>query len=372
MKKKKKRADGRYLAQILIGYNPNGKPKYKNIYAYSIAELTKKELEARELIQKGVFLADKSTTFGQYAQKWLDTIKLQLSANSIKMYEAAVNAHLKKMGFFNARLLDIRGITVRNALTVLADRRRTYQIVTMTAKRILRQAFIDGYTLTDISAQIDNVPYKAQEKRSLMEYEREALEKAELNDQDLFFLRLMLNCGLRKGEALAVFPADIDLKSRRLHISKTVIFLSNSRGEIKHSPKTDAGNRQIPIPAKLLPFFKKMKDGGKEPFQPIIQNPRTGGVVNYRNASNMWKRILEAASKKSEINISLTMHLLRHTYATDLYNAGVPIKTAQYWMGHSNLQVLLGVYTHPDGQGQDEAATAYEKRVGLGNEASEN
>ena len=43
---------------------------------------------------------------------------------------------------------------------------------------------------------------------------------------------------------------------------------------------------------------------------------------------------------------SFTAHDLRHTYATALYDAGVPVKAAQYFLGHADIRVTLDLYTH--------------------------
>ena len=42
------------------------------------------------------------------------------------------------------------------------------------------------------------------------------------------------------------------------------------------------------------------------------------------------------------------MHQFRHTYATILYKAGVDIKTAQSYLGHSSIDVTMDIYTHLD------------------------
>ena len=46
--------------------------------------------------------------------------------------------------------------------------------------------------------------------------------------------------------------------------------------------------------------------------------------------------------------VKITMHMFRHAYATLLYKAGVDIKTAQTYMGHSSITVTLNIYTHLD------------------------
>ena len=57
-----------------------------------------------------------------------------------------------------------------------------------------------------------------------------------------------------------------------------------------------------------------------------------------------WKGII----KTTELPNDVTPHILRHTYATKLYYAGVDLKTAQYLLGHSNIQITLEIYTHLD------------------------
>lgn len=49
-------------------------------------------------------------------------------------------------------------------------------------------------------------------------------------------------------------------------------------------------------------------------------------------------------------HIKFTPHIFRHTYATNLYYAGIDIKTAQYLLGHSSLDMTLKVYTHLDNE----------------------
>ena len=64
-----------------------------------------------------------------------------------------------------------------------------------------------------------------------------------------------------------------------------------------------------------------------------------------------WDRIIAktkiyADSTKKSIGDDVTPHIFRHTYATNLYHAGIDIKTAQYLLGHSSIQVTLDIYTH--------------------------
>jgi site-specific recombinase XerD len=59
---------------------------------------------------------------------------------------------------------------------------------------------------------------------------------------------------------------------------------------------------------------------------------------------------------KSAVAADLTPYCLRHTYCTDLQNAGVPINVAKYLMGHSNISVTVNIYTHTTEKTLREAA----------------
>ena len=54
----------------------------------------------------------------------------------------------------------------------------------------------------------------------------------------------------------------------------------------------------------------------------------------------------------------VTPHVLRHTFCTNAQQAGMDVKSLQYFMGHSNASVTLDVYTHSD---YDSAEKAFEE-----------
>ena len=54
---------------------------------------------------------------------------------------------------------------------------------------------------------------------------------------------------------------------------------------------------------------------------------------------------LQAVSK-TPLSNDITAHIFRHTYASDLYKAGVDIKQAQYLLGHDDIKTTMDTYTH--------------------------
>jgi len=57
----------------------------------------------------------------------------------------------------------------------------------------------------------------------------------------------------------------------------------------------------------------------------------------------------------------ITAHMLRHTYASLLYDAGVDIKSAQRYLGHSDIETTLEIYTHLTKHKEDEAVQSINK-----------
>ena len=59
----------------------------------------------------------------------------------------------------------------------------------------------------------------------------------------------------------------------------------------------------------------------------------------------------------------ITPHMLRHTYATMLFDAGVDVKSAQKFLGHSDIEVTLEVYTHLSKFKEDKAIRALDEHL---------
>ncbi|MDR1689218.1 MAG: tyrosine-type recombinase/integrase [Clostridiales bacterium] len=119
-------------------------------------------------------------------------------------------------------------------------------------------------------------------------------------------------------------------------------------------PKSDDGIRFVPITDTLYPALFAAR---KTPFEPVFTQPTTGRRHTISSMSCLWdnfKRELDismgAKVYRNEIILSLVAqdlvpYCLRHTYGTDLQDAGVPINVARYLMGHSDIALTSKVYT---------------------------
>ena len=95
------------------------------------------------------------------------------------------------------------------------------------------------------------------------------------------------------------------------------------------------------------------------PLEPVFTNTK-GGVLDHKAMRRMWdsfkrERDIHMGAKlyrnkivESVVAEDLTPYCLRHTFCTDLQRAGVPINVAKELMGHSDISITAGIYTHRD------------------------
>ena len=120
-------------------------------------------------------------------------------------------------------------------------------------------------------------------------------------------------------------------------------------------PKSESGSRKIPIPDVFLSELRSIYPG--DPFAYLITQPTTGKMHTRSSIRSYWNNFLRALDiqmgatvYRNQIIIhavadDLVPYCLRHTYGTDLQDAGVPINVAKYLMGHSDISVTANIYT---------------------------
>lgn len=151
-----------------------------------------------------------------------------------------------------------------------------------------------------------------------------------------FAALMMLYTGLRRGELLALRWDDIDTA---IHVRRAAHFEGNKPVEMP-TTKTMAGQRVIPILPQLAQALEKVPRGIGLVFRAagggsLTQSARRSGWAAY---NNMLKR--------EDAEHEIRPHDLRHTYATMLYDAGIDVKSAQYFLGHADVSITMQIYTH--------------------------
>ena len=356
MAKYKKRADGRKEGTIKI----DGK-RY-HVYGYTDAEINRQKEALLAAAHDGSLYIDKVTTFEEWALRW-QGIRPNLETKTVEMYEWAVNKLIPLLG--SRPIADIKPSDIQIALNAYDGHARTQQILLLTMSQIFTAAVNDELIIKNPCDKVPKVNYKAPEKRPLTDIEKKAVMTAELDLPERAYISILYYCGLRRGECLALSVHDIDRKKWMLNVKNALVFRKDGSSYIKNMPKTAAGFRSIPIPPPLKKILSVYMDTLTIANPYLFTQQKTGRLHTKSSYTKMTARIrlaLNAAAgglnrvnpvtHRREIAINmidgLTDHTFRHNYATRLHAAGVPVKSAQYLLGHESVETTLKIYTHLD------------------------
>ena len=201
-------------------------------------------------------------------------------------------------------------------------------------RQLFEEARLNHLIIDNPTEGIKITPHaKAEKKKALLPDEVDILMSVVVEPRARVFCALCLYCGLRKEEALGLQWSDI--QSNSLTVRRAMTFLNNQQDPVDDL-KTKAAHRVIPIPDKLRSVLLDTPHLSR-----YIVPAADGGDMTRSAFTRLWNSHVAAL-----VPFSLHPHMLRHTYATTLYRAGVDLRTAQKLMGHSSIQVTADIYTH--------------------------
>ena len=161
-------------------------------------------------------------------------------------------------------------------------------------------------------------------------------------------MELILNTGLRLGEALALQWSDVNWKKNTISVSKNLIRVKNRSGKgkkykliLQEKPKTEKSKRIIPLNKAALAALEDLKTApGYKPDGFIIHTNK-GTAVLPRTLEQTLENMCAAVGIRK-----VGVHALRHTYATRLFEKGVDIKIISELLGHSSTEITYRIYVH--------------------------
>ena len=165
---------------------------------------------------------------------------------------------------------------------------------------------------------------------------------------------ILFHTGLRISEFVGLTIADIDFKNRKINVDHQLQRKRNMEYIIEET-KTEAGVRQIPMTDDVYECFQRIVANRKKPkVEPLIGG-RTGFLYLDKNEMPMvalhWEKYFQHIREKynSIYRVqmpTITPHVCRHTFCSNMAKSGMNPKTFQYIMGHSDISVTLNTYTH--------------------------
>ena len=160
---------------------------------------------------------------------------------------------------------------------------------------------------------------------------------------------LILNTGLRMGEALSLKWDDIDFAKKTITVTKNNVLIRNRdtdgnkiggyKLQTQDSAKTSCGNRIIPMNRSAEEALLELKKNNTTPF--VIINSQNNQVL----PSN-FERTFHTVLTNAGINKTYGIHALRHTFASMLFAKGVDVKIVSKLLGHSTVKITYYIYVH--------------------------
>ena len=151
---------------------------------------------------------------------------------------------------------------------------------------------------------------------------------------------------MRVGEATALTWNDIDFENKTININKTF-----SKNVLDDSTKNDK-DRVITIGDELVQVLKQHESKQLENKLDLVSNYANKGIVfangigKHEHHGNLRSRHFDKIIKKSILSNEITIHDLRHTFASINLMEGVPVLVVSNHLGHSSASITLDIYSH--------------------------
>ena len=261
-----------------------------------------------------------------------------LSSNTVSAYRRDL---VKFDVFAQKRKLSLETVSRDDLVDFLASlyrlklESRTVARHLVTLRNFFRFAQIQELITTDPSINLESPKIR----RSLPGYLRlEEVERlleqpdsaAALGLRDRAMLEVLYSTGLRVSELIGLRVSDLDSKV----------------GCVRCIGKGDK-ERIVPVGRKALLMVEKyLRDARPKLLGKLRGSPTL--FVNRRGVSlsrvGVWK-ILSGYGKRAGLRVSLTPHMLRHSFATHLLERGADLRSVQLMLGHADISTTQ-IYTH--------------------------
>lgn len=373
-------SDGRWRAEIVVGWTAAGKPKKKIIYAPTRAECATKLRAALGAKDDGALVAGKVPTLIEWMEYWLDNVAaVKVSPRTLVGYRSYVKNWVAGTEPARVRLDQLRAehIEALHANVRAAGRSETtasqlHRILSRALKIAERRGLAGSNPATKLDPP---TPADFDPDVLTVDDARRLISTAEEDPEGLRWL-LALSLGPRQSERLGLGWDQVNLKAKSIRITRKLYRLpwghgcpevdrGPSCGRRPHlcpqkaggglflgKPKSEAGKRDLPLPTPLAAAFerhKKLQDlsrlqagldrgtwtSSTGERVDLVFSQANGRPLDARKDWAAWKAFLKRAGVPD-----VRVHDARHTAATVLLLMGVDGRVVMDIMGWSQASML--------------------------------
>ena len=355
--------------------------KRRYVYAQNLEDLRAKEAEIAKDISDGIKAEARYTTINELYELWKD-LKRGLKDNTFENYKYMYETFVRNQ-IGGKRISMIKKSDVKRYYNYLVDERGlkagTIDSIHNVLHQIFDMAVDDDYIRNNPSNNVlkelkKSHVFQTEKRRGLTEPEQElflSYLRDTSNVQNWYSVfAVLLGTGLRVGEATGLRWCDIDLEHGIINVTHTLVYYDHRSSEGKkgcyfnvHTPKTEAGKRQVPMLGFVKEAFLMEKERQEllgvhceviiDGYTDFIFINRFGNPQHQSTLNKAIRRIIrncndEEFLKNDSPEVLLphfSCHSLRHTFTTRMCEAGVNVKVIQDALGHKDITTTLNIYT---------------------------
>jgi len=350
----RKRKRGRKTVWVVDYYDATGLRRRKHAKTKEAAEalLVKALGESR---QKIAAVADPTLTVAAFSEQWINAVRHDLKPRTVRSYKQVLRLYvLPAIG--DMRIYDVLPSHVKEAITELAKKdlgKNTLRLSRACMSSMFGAAVEDEILIRNPAMQQG----RRRKKRADSLAGGEKRRSIRPMDEDQFSafcsevpkilrmyqcpLLVMGKAGLRPGETWALHEGDIDLEKKKLQVRGAL-----SDGKLSSTKTGD--RRTVDISSELAESLREhLKFRSEEMLRlgvrtELIFFNESGGYLDESKARKRFRKACVAA----KLPQGFRLYDLRHTYATLMLGAAVPLPYVAKQLGHADPATTLSWYAH--------------------------
>lgn len=311
----------------------------------TVVELPTRKLALRELetrlveVNDPAYRARPTASFERFARSWEAKVLPNWKPSSAANARSHLSRHLTPF-FGKMQLREIGPEVVQQFVSLLRLKvsAKTLRNVSMTLRSLWGTAKAWGYIKHDV---FDGVvlPELARNERFFLSLKEIQSILSAVKEPHRSFYWLLAETGLRAGELCGLRVEDVDLENSVVRVRQSVW-----RGRTQ-SPKSPAAYREAAISPELAAHMKAYLQTWRPNSRRLLFATRNGTPWHQ---DLVVKRHLRPLAEALKITLPKGngLHAFRHGIATEMDRRGVPLAVRTRRLGHSDVRLTLGTYTH--------------------------
>lgn len=334
----------KFVAQFNIETD-DGK-KRRTVYADSELEVIRKMDKEKFLAQQGVYNVKNKITVYDMGYKIIDR-EYQLNHIKPTTYDRKCETLKLLSPLYSIPIQKITEDDIYDFLVSITHYsqsviNKVFLMLGCIFREAVKKKIITKNPMDDVKKPKSN--QKFEKVRALTVKEQKKLTDILTSNDILYSEQMILSMftGMRMGEINALEVNDIDLINNRITIGKTVSRGKNGKTVLSNCTKTKAGMRKIPISDEIAYFLREYIDDQREG---LLFTSSNGKYVTTNQVNSQFANVIKKHHILDDsIDGKVSLHSLRHTYATRCIESGMSAKVLQSLLGHKDISITLDTY----------------------------